>query len=81
MKKHLVIIVLFLVACTQKDEKFCNCIAVGDEFNKASADVLANKSKLSVSEFKLLKKKKENACQEYLNMSGEEMLKKKSSCN
>jgi hypothetical protein len=80
MKKYFFILGLFLVACTQKDEKFCKCMEVGDKFNKASADVLAKKSKLAASDLKKLKDSKTEACRDYLTMSGEEMLQKKSTC-
>ncbi len=52
----------------------------GDKFNKASADVLAKKSKLTASDLKKLKDSKTDACKDYLTMSGEEMLQKKSTC-
>lgn len=69
-------------SCSQTDEKFCVCIKTSDSLNKFSEKVLAGK-KFSLSSFeeaKKLKARKKQACTNYENMLGGEMLELKKSC-
>jgi hypothetical protein len=72
--------VLILFACTEPD-KICNCIAAGDDLNKKSAEIL-NKipSKKDETEILKLRKIKKKKCALYEEMSGPEMLKRKTTC-
>lgn len=77
----LLILLLALVACSPTDPQFCECLEKGDAFNKASAEVIVDiEKKQSIKKLKQLKAEKENACANYIDMSGEEMLKRKADC-
>lgn len=80
MKKIVFISLVLITSCSQKDEAFCNCISVADEFEKESAAILNGEKAVDEEVFRKLKHEKEMACKEYLTMSGEEMLKKKETC-
>lgn len=74
-------LLVILVGCSPSDPQFCECLEKGDAFNKASAEVLSDsRKKQSIQELKQLKAEKEKACADYINMSGEEMLKRKAEC-
>lgn len=74
-------LLLVVVGCSPSDPQFCECLEKGDAFNKASAEVIADsKNKQSIQELKKLKAEKEKACANYIDMSGEEMLKRKADC-
>lgn len=69
-------------SCSQTDEKFCVCIKTSDSLNKFSEKVLTGK-KFSLSSFKEAKKlkaRKKQACSNYENMLGGEMLELKINC-
>lgn len=80
MKKYLIISLAFLASCTAKDDAFCNCIQVAEDFEKESALILNGEKEVDEVTFKKLREEKEKACQDYITMSGEEMLKKKEEC-
>jgi hypothetical protein len=83
MKKY--VLTLFVIAalssCNSTDQKFCECLAVGDELNNYSAELLKGEvTKEQAEELKIIKARKKKACAAYENMSGPEMLKRKSQC-
>jgi hypothetical protein len=74
-------LLLFSVGCSPSDPQFCECLEKSDAFNEASAEVIAHPEKTQTFETqKKLKVEKEKACEEYLDMSGEDMLKRKADC-
>jgi hypothetical protein len=79
---YLVCIAGLLTACNQRDEAFCTCLTVGEELNEFSSDLLLKENITLEDNQKMqsLKEKKGKACKAYETMSGDEMLKKKSSC-
>jgi hypothetical protein len=80
------VILLFLsssliVACSSKDEKFCQCMEVSEKFNVVANKIIQKGAdKTLETEFKKLKVKKEKACEKFLTMGGKEMLEKKAAC-
>jgi hypothetical protein len=83
MKKYVFTLLLFagLSACSSTDQQFCECLAVGDELNNYSAELLKGEvTKEQAEELKIIKARKKKACAAYENMSGPEMLKRKSEC-
>ena len=79
------ILTLFVIAalssCSSTDQQFCECLAVGDELNNYSAELLKGEvTKEQAEALKIIKAKKKKASAAYENMSGPEMLKKKSEC-
>lgn len=78
---YLVIGIFLLFSCEQKDEKFCNCLSVGEELNDFSAELLLRDATLSdKKKMDKLKAAKKKACISFETMSGTEMLKKKEMC-
>ena len=74
--------VLMIVSCEQKDEQFCKCLKVSDTFNLKNQEILAGKSDEKTLKAAIqLKKKKEETCRDYINMTGEEMMARKKECN
>lgn len=72
---------ILLNACTNKDEKFCECLAASESFEAINRDVLkGNRTENTIEKAKTLKTKKETACADYLLMDGKEMLEKKKAC-
>jgi hypothetical protein len=83
MKKYVLTLLLFtgLSACSSTDQQFCDCLSVGDELNNYSAELLKGEvTKEQAEELKIIKARKKKACAAYENMSGPEMLKRKSQC-
>lgn len=83
MKKYVFALFIFagLFSCNSTDQQFCECLAVGDELNTYSAELLkGDVTKEQAEELKIIKARKKKACAAYENMSGPEMLKKKSEC-
>lgn len=78
--KKLIIITLLLTACTSKDEQFCKCMEVSEEFNIAANNLLNEKEGLSPEELIALRKKKDTACQNYVSTPGDELLELKKGC-
>ncbi len=83
MKKVMLVSFIFtLIGCSQKDEKFCECLKIGEELNAFSNEILNKGANDTSSEkLKALKKNKENACQAYQKMDGEKMIELKSQCD
>lgn len=75
-------LLLIMTSCSsRRDRQFCECLAIGDELNNHSAELLKGEvTKGQAEELKILKDKKKEACAAYENMSGPEMLKRKSEC-
>jgi hypothetical protein len=83
MKKNVFTLLLFagLSACSSTDQQFCECLAVGDELNNYSAELLKGEvTKEQAEELKTIKARKKKACAAYENMGGPEMLKRKNEC-
>ncbi len=71
----------FIVACSTKDEKFCQCMEASEKFNVVANKIIQKGAdKALESEFKSLKAKKEKSCEKFLTMGGKEMLEKKAAC-
>lgn len=83
MIKYLLLFSVFiLVSCEQKDDQFCKCLKVSETFNLKNQEILSGKSdEKSLKEAIQLKKKKEETCRDYVNMTGEEMMARKKECN
>jgi hypothetical protein len=79
MIKYLFATALLLAACSSRDEAFCSCLEIGEEFNKASQAYL-EKGEGDQAELSALKTEKDKACANYTEMSGEEMLRRKKDC-
>ena len=77
--QYLFAAVLILSACSSKDEAFCTCLQKGDEFNEASRAFIES-GEGDEKTLLELKKQKDDACTNYSDMSGEEMLKRKKDC-
>ena len=75
-------LILFLGGCAPSDPQFCECLKKSEAFNNASVRVVSkiSQTRSAFETAKKLKKEKEEACKDYVNMSGEEMLKRKAEC-
>jgi hypothetical protein len=81
MKYLYLIALLFLFSCKSKDEKMCACLESGEKLNDFSSSILVKEiSESDLKEMEKLKNDKKLKCKDYQTMSGEEMLKKKASC-
>lgn len=86
MKKVVLpLVLLLLVSCSSnKDERFCECLSVGEKLNieaaKYSSKSIKEVSSEEVEALKKLSKEKDSVCSPYDSMNGEEMLKKKEAC-
>lgn len=78
--KKLIILSLLLTACSNKDEQFCKCMAISEEFNVVANDLLNDDSKMSNEERIALKKKKDEACKNYVSTPGDELKELKKGC-
>jgi maleate cis-trans isomerase len=82
MKYLAVIILISLVSCARKDEKMCSCLEAGDKLNDFSSKMLMKEiTAEDIKKMDELKIEKSKKCIDYQTMSGEEMLKKKATCN
>lgn len=71
-----------MVACEQKDEKFCKCLKVSDAFNLKNQEILDGKTdQKTYKDAMRLKKEKVEMCIDYVDMTGEEMMARKKECN
>lgn len=75
---------LVLMACSDKDGRFCECLAISEDLNTEAAkygsvsfDKITDED---VSVLKSLMYKKDSICEPYEVLGGEELLKKKESC-
>lgn len=81
MKKVLVISVLFLTACSSRDEQFCECLQAGDALNKESQKFMSElPTEEDAARINELKQEKTDACKNYTEMAGDEMRRKKKEC-
>ncbi len=81
MKYILPSLIFCLVACSQKDQKMCDCLDASEELNKFSSKMLTKEAnEKDVAEMKKLRASKTKKCFEYQIMSGKEMLKRKAEC-
>jgi len=83
MKKILFIICfpIVLFSCNQKDEKFCECLSVSEDFNTINQKILNGQTnQKTLEKALLLKKEKQQKCADYVNMDGNTMLTKKKDC-
>jgi hypothetical protein len=77
----LVIGLVLIGSCTSKDPKMCACLEAGEKFNDYNASILMEvKTPEIVAKYKQLEKEKLEKCIDFQTMSGEEMLKKKATC-
>lgn len=81
MKYLLLCTAALLFSCTQRDKKMCDCLETGDKLNKLSSELLQNSvTKTQKDELFKLRAEKDQKCKDFQTMSGEEMLKKKATC-
>lgn len=82
MKKYFgFLLIVLATACSERDEKFCKCLEVGNELNAFSAKLLSNgASETTAKKLKEIKSRKQKACEDYITMDGPEMIKKKAAC-
>lgn len=77
----LVVGLVLIGSCTSKDPKMCACLEAGEKFNEYNASILMEvKTAEIVAKYKQLEKEKLEKCIDFQTMSGEEMLKKKATC-
>jgi len=70
-----------LISCSQKDEKFCDCLVKSEEFNTINQSILNGKTdQTTLKKAIQLKKEKQKVCQDYVDMDGEQMLARKKEC-
>lgn len=70
-----------LFACSEAEDKLCDCIKVGDDLNKKTHQILqGNPTEKSVKELKALRKKQTKACKDFKDMSGKELMRRKETC-
>jgi hypothetical protein len=73
--------IALLNACSNKDEKFCECLKASEAFESVNRKVLSgNRDEKTLKEATSLKKEKEKVCEDYLYMDGPTMLEKKKAC-
>lgn len=85
MKKVVLFVAVTLVACnSNKDERFCECLSVGEELNveasKYGTVALDKITDEDVVKLKTLTAKKDSICAPFEILGGEELLKKKEAC-
>ena len=81
MKKWTFFCFLFFISCSNKDQKFCDCIKQGEELSKFSQQFFTKApSPKQLKKWNQLKKQKKILCQDYQEMSGDIMRVKKSKC-
>jgi len=85
MKKLFLFAALALVACnSNKDERFCECLSVGEELNveasKYGAVALDEITDEDVVKLRSLTSQKDSICAPFEVLGGEELLKKKEAC-
>lgn len=79
--KKLILLSLLLTACSNTDEQFCKCMAISEEFNGASVELLTGEESTMTSKERLaLKKKKDEACKDYVSTPGDELKELKKGC-
>lgn len=73
--------ILFLFACSSRDQKMCDCLDSGEKLNRFSAKMLRKvPSEADQKKMKRLRDEKAKKCADFQMMSGEEMLKRKATC-
>lgn len=84
MKKYIFFATLstFLIACSQKDEAFCECLKANDALNEETIRLMESDEVLNQddSELKALREAKEKVCAPYETMGGDELKKLQESC-
>jgi fatty acid/phospholipid biosynthesis enzyme len=84
MKKYIFFTTLstFLIACSQKDEAFCECLKANDALNEETIRLMESDEVLGQddSELKALRKTKDEVCAPYETMGGEELKKLQEAC-
>lgn len=84
MKKYIFFATLstFFVACSQKDEAFCECLKANDALNEETIRLMESEEVLGQddSELKSLREAKDKVCAPYETMGGEELRKLQEAC-
>lgn len=84
MKKHIFFaaVSVILVGCSQKDEAFCECLKANDKLNAETERIMQYDEVLvqDDSELKALRKAKDEVCEPYETMGGEELKKLQEAC-
>ena len=81
MKKWIFFFFIFFISCSNKDQKFCDCIKQGEDLSKFSQQFFTKApSPKQLKKWNQLKKQKKRLCQDYQEMSGEIIREKKREC-
>lgn len=81
MRIFIILVALSLTACSGRDDKMCDCLAISDKLNILTAEALQGEITQEQKEtiFKV-RAEKEEKCKDFETMSGEKMLKMKATC-
>lgn len=75
------LLISITISCSQKDEKFCECLAVSNQLNeKTNKGLNSILTKKDITEIQKLQKEKKDKCNNYEEISGEDALELKKSC-
>ena len=81
MRIFIILIALSFTACSGRDDKMCDCLAVSEKLNVHTAEALQGEINEDQKQVILdLRKEKEEKCKDFETMSGEKMLKMKATC-
>jgi hypothetical protein len=78
----IILILSTTIACSSKDENFCNCLKQSEELNTFSKKILSGTiHEKERAQLKSLQEKKLKACEAYKTMKGDEMMRLQKNCN
>ena len=68
-------------SCSQRDNKFCECISAGEKLNNFSQELLERGAeKQDEAKIQSLRAAKDSACADFYTMGGDAMREKKKEC-
>jgi len=69
------------LSCSQRDNKFCECISAGEKLNNFSQELLERVAeKQDEAKIQSLRAAKDSACADFYTMGGDAMREKKKEC-
>lgn len=69
------------LSCSQRDNKFCECISAGEKLNNFSQELLERGAeKQDEAKIQSLRAAKDSACADFYTMGGDAMREKKKEC-
>ncbi len=69
------------LSCSQRDNKFCECISAGEKLNNFSQELLERGAeKQDEAKIQSLRAAKDSACSDFYTMGGDAMREKKKEC-